>query len=80
MEKKKKRKSPKERRKEFLFEGYRFWDFYRLKRSFVKPQAQDATNTIIQSITVTPSTLNIIFPIPQDEILVNPNITQNTGY
>jgi hypothetical protein len=69
-----------ERAKEFLFEGYRFWDMYRLKRSFTKPQGQDATNTITQSIAVTPATLNMIFPIPQDEILVNPNITQNAGY
>lgn len=69
-----------ERRKEFLFEGYRFFDLYRLQRSFTKPQAQDGTNAIVQSIVVTPSTLNVIFPIPQDEILVNPNITQNTGY
>ena len=69
-----------ERRKEFLFEGYRFFDLYRLKRSFVKPQGQDGTNAITQSITVTPSTLNMIFPIPNDEILVNPNVTQNSGY
>ncbi len=69
-----------ERRKEFLFEGYRFWDMYRLKRSFVKPQGQDGTNAITQSITVTPTTLNMIFPIPNDEILVNPNVAQNTGY
>lgn len=69
-----------ERSKEFAFEGYRFWDLYRLKRSFVKPQAQDASNNIIQSITVTPSTLNMIFPIPNDEIQVNPNVTQNPGY
>ena len=69
-----------ERRKEFLFEGYRFWDMYRLKRSFVKPQAQDGSNIIVTSIPVTPATLNMIFPIPQDEILVNPNVTQNTGY
>lgn len=69
-----------ERKKEFLFEGYSFWDMYRLKRAFVKPQGQDATNAIVQSMSVTPATLNMIFPIPQDEILVNPNVTQNTGY
>lgn len=69
-----------ERAKEFLFEGYRFWDMYRLKRGFVKPQGQDGTNAITQSISVTPATLNMIFPIPQDEILVNQNISQNAGY
>ncbi|MEY4049736.1 MAG: SusD family, partial [Bacteroidota bacterium] len=23
---------------------------------------------------------NLLFPIPNDEILVNPNVTQNAGY
>ena len=69
-----------ERAKELAWEGYRFWDLYRLQRTYVKPQAQDATNAISQSITVTPTTLGIIFPIPKDEILVNPNVAQNTGF
>jgi len=70
-----------ERQKELAFEGYRYWDLYRLQRSFVKPQAQDAFSNIIKSITVTPgSTRNFIFPIPNDEILVNPNLKQNPSY
>ena len=70
-----------EREKEMAFEGYRFWDLYRLQRSFVKPQAQDAANTIIKSVTVTPGTTrNFIFPIPNDEVQLNPGIGQNTGY
>src|SRR5258708_10281088 len=70
-----------ERQKELAFEGYRFWDLYRLQRTFVKPQAQDASNAIIISLTVNPATtLNFIFPIPNDEVLANPGIQQNTGY
>jgi hypothetical protein len=69
-----------ERSKELAFEGYRFWDLYRLQRSFVKPQAQDASNAISKSVTVTPATRNFIFPIPFDETLVNSNIQQNDGY
>jgi hypothetical protein len=69
-----------ERLKELAFEGYRFWDLYRLQRTFVKPQAQNSSNVISKSVTVTPATLNMIFPIPNDEILVNPNMKQNTGY
>lgn len=69
-----------ERQKELAFEGYRFWDLYRLLRTFVKPQAQNASNAISKSLTVTPKTLNMIFPIPNDERLVNPNIQQNDGY
>lgn len=69
-----------ERQKELAFEGYRFWDLYRLKRTFIKPQAQDGGNAIIKSVEVTPTTRNIIFPIPYDEILVNKGIEQNDGY
>jgi hypothetical protein len=69
-----------ERQKELAFEGYRFWDLYRLKRTFTKPQAQDASNVISKSVSVTPTTRNFIFPIPYDEVLVNPGIQQNDGY
>ncbi len=69
-----------ERKKELAFEGYRFWDLYRLQRTFIKPQGQDGTNAITPSITVTPTTFNMIFPIPKDEVLVNPNLVQNVGY
>ena len=69
-----------ERLKEFAFEGYRFWDLTRLQMSFNKPQGQDATGAITSNVSVTPSTLNVVWPIPNDEILVNPNISQNPGY
>ena len=69
-----------ERQKELAFEGYRFWDLYRLLVTFVKPQAQDASNAISKSIKVTPATSNMIYPIPSDEVLVNPNLKQNDGY
>lgn len=48
--------------------------------TFVKPQGQDASNTITIKITVAPGNTNLLFPIPNDEILVNPNVTQNAGY
>lgn len=69
-----------ERNKEFAFEGYRFWDLTRLKMTFVKPQAQDANSVITTKLTVAPGNINLLFPIPNDEILVNPNVTQNAGY
>jgi len=70
-----------ERARELAFEGYRFWDLYRLQRTFVHPQSQDATNAINKSVTVTPgTTTNFIFPIPNDERLLNPNVSQNNGY
>jgi hypothetical protein len=30
--------------------------------------------------SVAPGNINRIFPIPNDEILVNPNMVQNPGY
>lgn len=69
-----------ERAKEFAFEGYRFFDLLRLKQTFFKSQEQDATNTITKKISVAPGNINLIFPIPNDETLVNPNCAQNNGY
>jgi len=68
-----------ERNKEFAFEGYRFWDLVRLKMTFFKSQTQDANN-VYGGITVAPGNINLLFPIPNDERLVNPNVTQNPGY
>ena len=68
-----------ERAKEFAFEGYRFWDLMRLNYSFNKPQTQDANNVYTYT-AVAPGNINRIFPIPNDEMLVNPNMVQNAGY
>ena len=65
-----------ERRKELAFEGSRFWDLYRLQRSFTKVSNQSPLVTI----AVTPATTQLIFPIPVAEINANPNIAQNPGY
>jgi hypothetical protein len=65
-----------ERRKELAFEGSRFWDLYRLQRSFTKVSNQNPLVTI----AVSPSTTQLIFPIPLAELNANPNIAQNPGY
>ena len=66
-----------ERRKELAFEGSRFWDLLRLKRSFTKVQDQDAPQ---KNLTIVPGDPRLLFPIPFNEINVNKNIEQNTGY
>ncbi|MFT3822960.1 MAG: RagB/SusD family nutrient uptake outer membrane protein [Chitinophagaceae bacterium] len=66
-----------ERRKELAFEGSRFWDLYRLQRSFTKVVDQDATQ---KNITVTTATTNFIFPIPDGEKSNNKSMEQNPGY
>lgn len=66
-----------ERRKELAFEGDRYWDLMRLNLPI--------TNHLKNQIPYTPFPISVsdihrIFPIPQAEVDVNPNITQNPGY
>lgn len=65
-----------ERQKEFLFEGYRFWDLVRLKRSFTKVKNPNPLATV----SVAPGNIALIYPIPVTEINANPNMKQNPGY
>ncbi len=66
-----------ERQKELAFEGARFWDLYRLQRTFTKVQDQDAPQ---KNLVVAPSNPKLVFPIPLNEINVNTTIAQNPGY
>lgn len=68
-----------ERRKELAFEGDRYWDLMRLNLPI--------TNHVKNEIPFTPFPIAVddhhrVFPIPQAEIDVNPNIKsqQNPGY
>jgi hypothetical protein len=67
-----------ERRKELAFEGDRFFDLQRINATINKVRRENPT----QLIVVTPANFMRIFPIPQVEIDVNPNIRsqQNPGY
>jgi hypothetical protein len=66
-----------ERRKELAFEGLRYFDLTRTNQPVVRASQAGAVNG--------PSRLEVtdikrIFPIPQAEIDLNPNIKQNPGY
>jgi hypothetical protein len=65
-----------ERRKELAFEGSRFWDLLRLQRSYTKVVNQNPA----QTIAVTPSNFQLVFPIPKTEMDANPNMKQNPSY
>ncbi|TMI74452.1 MAG: RagB/SusD family nutrient uptake outer membrane protein [Bacteroidetes bacterium] len=67
-----------ERRKELAFEGDRFFDLQRINATINKVRRENPT----QLIVVAPTNFMRIFPIPQVEIDVNPNIRsqQNPGY
>ena len=62
-----------ERRKEFCFEGLRRMDLLR----FNLPLRSDS---LPNSAVSTPTSPKVIFPIPQREIDINPNLIQNSGY
>lgn len=66
-----------ERRKELAFEGDRFHDMQRLKRTIVR-----STNYPATSRTVPYTVFRRLFPIPQVEVDANPQIKpqQNAGY
>lgn len=62
----------KERRMEFVAEGQRFFDLQRTKTL--------ETLVPIAKPGIQPQDKHYLFPIPQREIDLNPNLTQNPGY
>ena len=61
-----------ERRREFVQEAQRWFDLVRTKR-LVQAVSKVASKTNV-------SDKNYLFPIPQSEISLNPQLTQNLGY
>ncbi|HZG24141.1 MAG TPA: RagB/SusD family nutrient uptake outer membrane protein [Chitinophagaceae bacterium] len=66
-----------ERRIELAYEGHRWFDLVRTNRAVAVINSKRDVLNIPQPITQT----NLLFPVPQDQILLNPSrITQNPGY
>ncbi len=65
-----------ERFKELAFEGFRFFD---LKRNDM-PVDRLSTDASPAWQTLAAGNFRFVFPIPNDEILANPNVAQNDGY
>ena len=65
-----------ERYKELAFEGFRFFD---LKRNGL-PVQRSATDANAAWQTLSASSPKFVLPIPNTEILVNPNMVQNESY
>ena len=66
-----------ERRVELAFEGHRWFDLVRTGRALAVLQAKAAAIGIKTNLTAN----NLVFPIPQSQIDINPGkITQNPGY
>jgi hypothetical protein len=79
-----------ERMVELAFEGHRFWDVRRWKEAdkyFKSIQEMKLTKNDDGTITYTRKTVSrqwadkmYLFPVPQTEIMKDPNLTQNTGW
>src|SRR5260221_2899255 len=63
-----------ERRKELTGEGHRFFDLKRTTRTI------NRTTNCTNFCTLSPTAREWALPIPQSEMLANPNMVQNTGY
>ena len=63
-----------ERRKELAGEGHRFFDLKRTTKLISR------TTNCTNFCTLDPTAREWAFPIPQSEILANPNAAQNSGY
>ena len=61
-----------ERRLELAFEGHRWYDLVRTKRLVTAMKAQNPTIVVSEK--------NFLYPVPQTERDVNPNLTQNQGF
>ncbi len=66
-----------ERRKELVAEGHRWFDLRRTNESIAR--GTDCRG-ITLNCTLPTGDSRFIYPIPQDEILANPNMKQNDGY
>jgi hypothetical protein len=64
-----------ERRKELMFEGFRFDDLMRNNRSIEKVDPKQGFDSAIPY-----GDKRLAFPIPDDEVNANSNIIQNDGY
>jgi tetratricopeptide (TPR) repeat protein len=66
----------KERRVEFLYEGHRWFDLVRTGRARQLLNAHHAS----QGFSFTVEDYELLLPIPQNEIDLNPSLKQNPGY
>lgn len=69
-----------ERRKEFMFEGHRYFDLLRNKQNIVRDYCGNPNQLNVPNCTIEATSLTAIPPIPQREIDVNTNMEQNEGY
>ncbi len=68
------------RRVELLGEGHRWFDLRRTTKSINRLECGTSGFSTSNICTVAPSSKSWIFPIPFNDLRVNPNLVQNPGY
>jgi hypothetical protein len=69
-----------QRRVELLGEGHRWFDLRRTTRTIVRAECGTAGNSRAQNCNIQPNNRGWVFPIPFDDLKVNPNLEQNPGF
>lgn len=69
-----------ERRREFIFEGQRWFDLSRWGTLDAALRAKQAEMRLTQPNVTVRGAPSLFFPIPQSERDINPNLTQNAGW
>jgi starch-binding outer membrane protein, SusD/RagB family len=69
-----------QRRVELLSEGHRWFDIKKTTRSINRTECGTAGASTSNVCTVVPTSRSWAFPIPFNDLKVNPNLVQNNGY
>ncbi len=69
-----------QRRVELLGEGHRWFDLRRSTKTIVRAECGVANGSRADNCNIGPTSRSWTFPIPFNEIKVNPNLQQNQGY
>jgi hypothetical protein len=69
-----------QRRVELLGEGHRWFDLRRTTKTIVRAECGTAGSSRAEQCTIGPDSRSWTFPIPFNELKVNPKLVQNPGY
>ena len=69
-----------ERKLELAFEGHRWFDLKRTGKALEIIKNRKDQNGVVLPYTANLTEQKLLWPIPQNQIDNNPNLTQNAGY
>jgi hypothetical protein len=69
-----------QRRVELLSEGHRWFDIKKTTRTINRTECGTTGSSTSNVCSIAPASRSWAFPIPFNDLKVNPNLTQNEGY